>query len=169
MDAQGRRSPQSRSAEGPSPLGARAGSVDNDDMEVDRNGYEVLGRDECLRLLSLETIGRLGLHADALPVILPVAYAMVDNAVVVRTHDKAQIYGAARDSVVAFEVDRGSTGGQGAWSVHVTGFAEEITDPSELAQLRTLPLRQWVDADADRFVRISLQLVSGRRLCRAEV
>lgn len=133
-------------------------------MEVDRSGCEVLSRDECLRLLSTETMGRLGLHAGALPVILPVAYALVDGNVVVRTHDGAQIYGAARDAVVAFEVDRPPGGDDGGWSVHVTGLAQEVTDPCELARLRALPLRRWAQDDADRFVRISLQLMSGRRL-----
>ncbi len=137
-------------------------------MEVDRSGCEVLSRDECLRLLSTETLGRLGLHAGALPVILPVAYAVVDDNVVVRTHDRAQIYGAARNAVVAFEVDR-PPGEQGGWSVHVVGLAEDVTDAADLARLRALPLRQWAQAEADRFVRISLHLLSGRRLSPAPV
>ncbi|MFP5319971.1 MAG: pyridoxamine 5'-phosphate oxidase family protein [Acidimicrobiia bacterium] len=136
-------------------------------MEVDATGCEVLSRDECLRLLSGERLGRLGLHAGALPVILPVAYAIVDDGVVVRTHEGALIYGAARDSVVAFEVDRPAAGGQCGWSVHVTSVAEEVTDPSQLARLRALPLRRWADGEADRFVRIPLHLISGRRVVLA--
>jgi hypothetical protein len=36
-------------------------------MEVDHNGLEVLGRDECLRLLGTATLGRIGVTSGALP------------------------------------------------------------------------------------------------------
>jgi nitroimidazol reductase NimA-like FMN-containing flavoprotein (pyridoxamine 5'-phosphate oxidase superfamily) len=143
--------------------------ADNSHMEVDHSGCEVLARDECLRLLSTERLGRLGLHAGALPVILPVGYAVVEDGIVVRTHDRSQLYGATRGAVVAFEVDCPPGGEEVGWSVHVVGLAEEVTDPYELTRLRALPLRQWGHVDADRFVRISLQLVSGRRLSAAVV
>ncbi len=41
-------------------------------MHVDRNGLEVLEREECLRLLAGATIGRLGITIGTLPVVLPV-------------------------------------------------------------------------------------------------
>ena len=140
-------------------------------MEIDRSGCEVLTRPECLRLLAGESLGRLGLHAGALPVILPVAYALVDGSVVVRTHQAALLYRAARGSVVAFEVDRSpgdgvgwSGGWSGGWSVHVTGLAEEVTDPDDVARLRSVPLRSWAPDHGDRFIRISIELLTGRRL-----
>ena len=136
-------------------------------MEVDRSGCEVLPRVECLRLLSSHSLGRLGLHAGALPLILPVAYAFVDDSIVVRTHDHSQLYRATRDSVVAFEVDAPPGADGGGWSVHVTGLAQEVTDPVELARLRPLPLRPWARAGEERFVRISVELLSGRRVLPA--
>lgn len=136
-------------------------------MEVDRSGCEVLSRNECLRLLAKESVGRLAMHAGALPVIVPVAYAFVDDAVVVRTHDGSQLYGAARSAVVAFEVDcLPGTDGSG-WSVHVTGLAEEVTDRLELARLRRIPLRSWGEEGPERFMRVSVDLISGRRFVPA--
>ena len=36
-------------------------------MEVDCNGLEILDRGECLRLLSLATLGRVAITSGALP------------------------------------------------------------------------------------------------------
>lgn len=48
----------------------------------------------------------------------------------------------------------------------MTGVAEEVTDPDEVERLRRLPLGHWVQGDDKRFVRISTDIVSGRRLGR---
>lgn len=133
-------------------------------MEVDRSGCEVLSRAECLRLLSSNSFGRLGLHAGALPVILPVVYALVDDSIVVRTQSRSQLYGATSGSVVAFEADCPPGAPGGGWSVHVTGLVEEVTAPEEVDRLRAGPLPLWADAEDDRFLRIPVHLVSGRRV-----
>ena len=41
--------------------------------------------DECLRLLASTTVGRVALTSKALPVILPVNYAVDGDTVVIRT------------------------------------------------------------------------------------
>jgi nitroimidazol reductase NimA-like FMN-containing flavoprotein (pyridoxamine 5'-phosphate oxidase superfamily) len=45
-------------------------------MEIDRNGLEVLDRDECLRLLATATLGRIGLTSQSLPTVLPVNFIL---------------------------------------------------------------------------------------------
>lgn len=47
----------------------------------------------------------------------------------------------------------------------VRGRGSEITDPSELAELRALPLRAWAfkNGAADRFLRVETTLISGPR------
>ena len=132
-------------------------------MDVDRAGLELLSRDECLRLLATGGIGRVGFHTGALPVVLPVTYALDEDGVVVRVRAGSQLELAMRDAVVAFEIDdvdpvRGTT-----WSVAVTGVTSRIDDPGDLARAKVLPLDAWAADDSDRFVRISLDLVSGRR------
>ena len=54
--------------------------------------------------------------------------------------------------------------GHGGWSVLVTGRLREITDPDELATARRLPLAPWWHRVDQRFVRLSIDLLSGRRL-----
>jgi nitroimidazol reductase NimA-like FMN-containing flavoprotein (pyridoxamine 5'-phosphate oxidase superfamily) len=133
-------------------------------MRVDSFGLELLSREECVRLLSTTAIGRIGFHSAALPVILPVAYAVDGDSIVVRVRGGSQLDIATREAVVAFEADDldASSGGGGGWSVAVTGVTSTITEPAELERMRALALDEWSGLD-DRFIRISLDMLSGRR------
>lgn len=132
-------------------------------MEIDRSGLELLSRQECLRLLATTGIGRIGIHAAALPVILPVAYVVDDASIVVRVGSGSQLDSATRDAVVAFEADYVDPGEGDSWSVSVTGVTRHVTDHDELERVKRLPLGEWAGDAADRFVCISLEMVSGRR------
>ncbi len=46
--------------------------ADHRSMDHDRNGLEVLGHVQCIKLLSSATFGRIGLLVDGLPVVLPI-------------------------------------------------------------------------------------------------
>jgi len=132
-------------------------------MDADHSGLEVLSRDECLRLLSGARTGRVGFHAGALPVVLPVAFAVDDLAIVVGVRPGSQLDDATRDAVVAFEADDVDPGAGTAWSVSVTGVTSDITDPTELAHVRSLGLDGWAGGATGRFKRISTDLISGRQ------
>ena len=54
-------------------------------MERDRNGLEVLAREECFRLLATLKVGRVALSVGGLPVVVPVNFLVVDEAMVFRT------------------------------------------------------------------------------------
>lgn len=54
-------------------------------MEIDRNGFEVLDRDQCMALLATATLGRVGLSAGALPTVLPVNFLLQDDRILDRT------------------------------------------------------------------------------------
>lgn len=131
-------------------------------MEVDRNGLGVLTRAECLELLRASHLGRVGVSVDALPVILPVQYAMLGDDVVFRTGVGTKLDAALHNNVVAFEIDSVDPLYHRGWSVVVTGRAREVTDPHELAACRRLPLRPWRPGAVDRFVKITTEVVSGR-------
>jgi nitroimidazol reductase NimA-like FMN-containing flavoprotein (pyridoxamine 5'-phosphate oxidase superfamily) len=133
-------------------------------MEVDRNGLEVLDRDECLRLLETATLGRIGVTSGALPTVLPVNFRLVGDKIVVRTSRGTKLDAATQRAVVAFEVDSFDSMEHGGWSVVVTGVAEEVTDPDELARLQSAHIAHWAPIGGDRMVAISTELVSGRRL-----
>lgn len=64
-----------------------------------------LSRPECIALLVGASVGRLGLSIDALPVILPVNYLLIDGGIVFRTVHGTKLDAATRHAVVAFEVD----------------------------------------------------------------
>jgi len=136
-------------------------------MEIDGSGFEVLPPEECLRLLASERTGRLATHAGALPMIVPVSYAIDGDDVVVSVDDCSRTFGGDGPEVVAFEVDRPFGAAGGGWSVHVVGLAVEILDAAGKRAAEALGLRGWGDARCRRFVRISTALVTGRRVCLA--
>jgi nitroimidazol reductase NimA-like FMN-containing flavoprotein (pyridoxamine 5'-phosphate oxidase superfamily) len=133
-------------------------------MEVDRNGLEVLDREECLRLLADGTIGRLGLTSGALPTVLPVSYRLVDDRIVLRTNVGSKLEAATSGTVVAFEVDDVDPVWHTGWSVVVTGVARQVVDPDALARIAEAKVPRWAPMGADRYVEISLELVTGRRI-----
>jgi uncharacterized protein len=135
-------------------------------MDIDRNGLEVLSREECVRLLGETSLGRIGVHVSSLPVVLPVNYALDGDSIVFRTGEGSKLDAATRNAVVAFEVDDVDPVYHEGWSVMVTGMAREVTDADEIEQLSRLPLAHWAPVPGRRFVRVPLELVSGRRLSR---
>ena len=136
-------------------------------MEVDRNGLEVLDRDECLRLLALVTLGRIGFTSGALPTVLPVNFHLDRERILVRTGRGSKLDVALQNAVVAFEVDDFDPIHHSGWSVAVTGVATEISDPAELDAARREPVARWAPAGDATVLAISTELVSGRRITPA--
>ena len=124
---------------------------------------EDLGRRECLRLLGGATWGRVAVSVGALPSILPVQYALDGESIIFRAAPGTALEGATRGTVVAFEAD-GVEAGCGPWSVLVVGVARHLTGEDDVSRLHALPLRTWSTASPDRFVKLSPDVVSGRRL-----
>ena len=111
-------------------------------MQLDRNGLEILDREECVRLLESATLGRIGFTSGALPTVLPVDFHLDDGRILVHTTRGSRLDAALKDAVVAFEADEFDSGDHLGWSVAVTGVATEL-DAGTLA--------------------ISIDLISGRR------
>ncbi len=127
-----------------------------------------LERAEALRLLGAAPFGRIVFTVRALPAIRPVNHLLVDDTVVIRTHDGAALTAAALGGddigvVVAYEADAIDPVTRLGWSVVVTGFARPVTDPARLARYRAL-LSPWVTASMDHLVAIQPDLVTGYRL-----
>jgi nitroimidazol reductase NimA-like FMN-containing flavoprotein (pyridoxamine 5'-phosphate oxidase superfamily) len=133
-------------------------------MEVDRNGLEVLDRDECLRLLDGATLGRVGVTAAALPSVLPVNFRLAGDRIVFRTGRGTKLAAATRNAVVAFEVDDIDPVRHTGWSVVVTGVARPVIDAGELAVLQERDIPRWAAGDDGHVVEVSIELVSGRRI-----
>jgi nitroimidazol reductase NimA-like FMN-containing flavoprotein (pyridoxamine 5'-phosphate oxidase superfamily) len=133
-------------------------------MEVDRSGLEVLGRDECLRLLASATLGRIGFTSGALPAVLPVNFCLDGERILVRTGRGSRLDAALQNAVVAFEVDEFDPIHHSGWSVAVTGVATEVGDPTELDAARQEPVTRWTPPGSESVVAISTEFVSGRRV-----
>lgn len=132
-------------------------------MELDQNGLEVLPRSTCLELLGRVTVGRLALNVGPLPVVLPVNFHLLDGDIVVRTAAGSKLYAAISDALVAFEADEVDPTTHSGWSVLVRGHAPEIADPEELEEARAHAPMPWGSPRADRFLRLRVERVSGRR------
>ena len=133
-------------------------------MELDRNGTEILERAECFHLLADRPIARLGLSMDALPVVIPVNFVVDGDHIVVRTTAGSKLNAALRHAVVAVEVDDYDPMSHAGWSVLVRGTSWVIDDPHEVERVRNLPLRPWANEDADRWIGVSIDMISGRRI-----
>ena len=151
--------------QGPSALPRLASDAENQVMEIDREGFEVLDRSECLRLLGDNGLGRIAATSGALPVVLPVGYAMDGESIVIETGRGTTLGFATAGSVVAFEADNLHEHGHSGWTVMVTGIAEEIDDDLEVDRLRHLLADGCGEGD-ERFIRIFPELISGRRAHR---
>lgn len=150
---------------GPSALVQSApGSQDEEMVATDHAGLEVIPEDECLRLLSGATLGRVALSIGALPVVLPVNFVMDDGNVVLRTQKGSKLNAALAGAVVAFEVDEYDAVYHAGWSVLLTGVAGVVTVPEELSRLKHLPLRPWAPGERDNYVRITRHIITGRRI-----
>ena len=125
---------------------------------------ETLSTNECRELLRQASVARLGLSSDSLPVILPVNFVTDRDSIVFRTGPGLKLSAAEAGDVACLEVDDIDTFGHGGWRVLVTGRLREITDPDELEDVSRLPLAPWWHRDDQRFVRLSIDLLTGRRL-----
>jgi len=129
--------------------------------DVDGAGLRILDRAECLRLLARVGVGRIAVTAGALPMILPVRYAVDGEQVVLCVGVGSTLDQATRQAVVAFEIDGSDLGGE--WSVSIVGVARPITDTDESARAEALPLPRWWLGRPHRFVSISTEHMTGRR------
>jgi len=133
-----------------------------------RRVLEILDEDECLALLDREPVGRLALSAGALPVVLPVNFTVVDQTIVFASAPGLKLDAAQAGVVACMEIDGFDVFSRGGWSVLATGRLEEITDPDRLARARQLPVSPWAVPDADHYIQMPIQLLSGRRINRLQ-
>jgi nitroimidazol reductase NimA-like FMN-containing flavoprotein (pyridoxamine 5'-phosphate oxidase superfamily) len=135
-------------------------------VELDRNGLEVLDRDQCVALLSGSSVGRIAITANALPVILPVNFVLLGDHIVIRTGRGTKLDAATRNTVVAFEVDEIDSADQTGWSVLVTGVARELTAPEDITAVSSSPPARWAPGGDGRYMAIATDMISGRRILR---
>lgn len=121
--------------------------------------------EECLELLAGGVIGRVALATPVGPRIVPVNYAMHDEAIVFRTTPYSELGTYGWNTDLAFEVDRIDYDNHTGWSVVVVGRAELVEDPDELREIRaSWDPRPWAAGQRNLYMKLTWRDVTGRRL-----
>lgn len=130
-----------------------------------RTGIEWLDREECVRLLQGDEIGRLAVNIGHAPTILPVNYRMDGEAVVFRTDPGAKLEFGTR-APVSFEIDSFDRAARTGWSVVVAGRLEETTpyDAETYDRVHALPVEPWAGGEKAHWVRLVPSRITGRRI-----
>ena len=124
-----------------------------------------LSRDDCLALLRTTSIGRVALSIDALPVVMPVNFAMFGDDIVFRPMVDEKLSRSAGDVVLAFQVDNFDLASHTGWSVLVQGVASEIVEAELIERCRALTRPpSGIALDARRFVKLATCTIAGRRV-----
>jgi len=133
-------------------------------MYSDGSALEQLSKDECLQLMASVSVGRIIYTRRALPAVELVNFAFDHGDIIIRTEGGGKLAAATQHSVVAFEVDRLDAAQQTGWSVTAIGQSQEVTDSGDLARLQAMGLSSWAAGARDHFIRISPEILNGRRL-----
>jgi nitroimidazol reductase NimA-like FMN-containing flavoprotein (pyridoxamine 5'-phosphate oxidase superfamily) len=126
------------------------------------SGIEILGSDECKKLLAQDIVGRVAVVIGATPTILPVNYALDGDDIVMRTMPGSRL--DVGQGHAAFEVDSFDRSNQSGWSVLVTGHLEEVTwyQAKDMARLQKLTVVPWATGDRNLWLRLRPGFISGR-------
>lgn len=133
---------------------------------------EPLGEAECLRLLAVGGVGRIGYSGRFGPTILPVNFALHGQTIVFRTGQHSPMGEDLRTGIadaaykVAFEVDEISPATREGWSILVQGAAHHVDSAAELAAVQETSVQPWPGGEKDLFIRIVPDRVTGRRISR---
>lgn len=84
---------------------------------------------ECRDLLETDTVGRVGFVTPAGPRIVPVNYALVGDAIEVRTTTLSELAVYAPGSEIVFEIDQLDSDRRRGWSVVAHGVCERLAVP----------------------------------------
>jgi hypothetical protein len=123
-----------------------------------------LAHSEALRLLGSVTLGRISFTLDALPAILPVNHIVDESRVIVRGHRGMDaVLKEAAGKVVAYSADVIDPETYVGWSVTLTGQAEIVDDPVEVARYPQI-VRPWRSQEERFVVCIQPAVVTGFEL-----
>jgi uncharacterized protein len=94
-----------------------------------------LSREEMLRLLDEERVGRVGLNDDPQPYVVPTDFTFEDGAIYIHTPDRGLKAKLARANPnVCFEVDRFNETVTDFRSIIIRGLMTEVSDADERAR-----------------------------------
>lgn len=132
-------------------------------MTDDRNPIRELSHDECIDALRAQSLGRIAVSDGALPLILPVNYALEGSAIVFRTAEGGLLDRTCRNTIVAFEIDEYDPAAGSGHSVVVVGVAN-VLYASDWLRVVELGLTSAGAAEGTAFVKIVPGTMSGRKI-----
>jgi nitroimidazol reductase NimA-like FMN-containing flavoprotein (pyridoxamine 5'-phosphate oxidase superfamily) len=125
---------------------------------------ETVDPDECRRLLSATSVGRVGYQTPRGPRIVPLNYALAGQSIIMRTAPDTELARFAAGQTIAFEVDQTDEYLQTGWSVQVVGELQEISAEA----LRMLAPGQtpdpWAEGPRSVFLQLATDELTGRRV-----
>jgi nitroimidazol reductase NimA-like FMN-containing flavoprotein (pyridoxamine 5'-phosphate oxidase superfamily) len=140
-----------------------SGSLDSAAQDSAAPQDRKLSFDQCWDLLAASVVGRLAIVVDGHPEIFPVNFVVERRSIVFRTAGGTKYWETARDSAAAFEIDGYDTANQEAWSVVARGSTALVDSEVEQAAADALGLEPWEPGDKSHYVRLSPQVLTGRR------
>jgi nitroimidazol reductase NimA-like FMN-containing flavoprotein (pyridoxamine 5'-phosphate oxidase superfamily) len=129
-----------------------------------RTGLAEIDASTCWELLDSRSVGRLAVAVGTHPDIFPVNYATHHGRIVIHTEAGTKLAAAVLMGSVAFEVDEIDADAHTGWSVVVAGTAREPGTLDEELELEALGLTPWSPVAKTRFIVITPERVTGRRL-----
>ena len=124
-----------------------------------------LDHGECLTLLQNHAyVGRVAFVDDGHQRIFPVNYLADDSGIIFGTSRGTVIDKLVDGTKVGFEVDGSHPLDHSGWSVTAEGTVHDVVDATELEMLRRGPLKPWARRVPERWVRITIEELTGRRI-----
>lgn len=139
---------------------------------VPRPTMEEVSYEECMELLAITPVGRLGFVTEqGEPLILPVNHMVDDGDIAFRTTVGTKLDVAQRlaGSRVVYEIDDYEEAGRAGWSVIVKGVLEPVVDAVRATHLDRVGHEVWSDdVKRNRWVIVRTEAVTGRRIIKPD-
>ena len=129
-----------------------------------RTGLEIMEETECWDLLAERRVGRVAVSIANKPDIFPVNYKLDNKAIYIYTVPGTKLAGAVLGRAVAFEIDDLDEATRQGWSVVIHGVATEVEKLEDILHAETLGITTWTDSPKFRFLRITVDEITGRRI-----
>jgi nitroimidazol reductase NimA-like FMN-containing flavoprotein (pyridoxamine 5'-phosphate oxidase superfamily) len=128
-------------------------------VENFRQYVETLDPKACGELLRSVRLGRIAATHAALPVILPVAFALHGHDLIFKGAG-VLAHAAEGHQIVCFEAGRADDDLFSVWSVSAIGELSAVLDPADIGQVDGLQLVSWSPSPSSYF-RLTPQVLTG--------
>ncbi len=121
--------------------------------------------EECLELLNGNVVGRVAMCTPLGPRIVPLNYAMYEDAIVFRTTPYSELGTYGWNVDLAFEIDFLDYEKHQGWSVVAIGRGELVEDPDELHDIRAgWDPTPWAGGQRHLYIKLRWRDLTGRRI-----